>query len=135
MSTLHVHILTPTGSYREMNVSILNVQTIDGDRGILPHHMPLVTMLKIGRMNVIENEERVNYAIAGGMLYFHDDIAEILTDAIERSDEIDTARALAAQKRAEERLAAHDSSIDMKRAETALKKALNRLSVSGTDRI
>ena len=97
--------------------------------------MPLVTMLKIGRMNVVENGERLNFAIAGGLLYFHDDTAEILIDAIEKSDEIDTARALAAQHRAEQRLATHDSSIDMKRAETALKKALNRLSVSGMSRI
>ncbi|MFS8512621.1 MAG: F0F1 ATP synthase subunit epsilon, partial [Planifilum fulgidum] len=49
----------------------------------------------------------------------------------EMSDEIDVERALAAKKRAEERLAqAHRDDIDFKRAELALRRALNRLEVA-----
>jgi F-type H+-transporting ATPase subunit epsilon len=50
------------------------------------------------------------------------------------SDEIDVDRALAAKKRAEERLAqAHRDDIDFKRAELALRRAMNRLRVVNPD--
>lgn len=129
MSTLHVRIVTPRGIYKEMDTEILNVQTQDGDRGILPHHMPLVTMLKIGRMTTVENGTREHYAIAGGLLYFRDNTAEILTDAIENRNEIDEERAASAMERAQKRLESNESNIDTKRAQVALEKALNRLSV------
>lgn len=129
MSTLHVRIVTPRGIYKETDTEILNVQTQDGDRGILPHHMPLVTMLKIGRMTTVENGTREEYAVAGGLLYFRENTAEILTDAIESRNEIDENRAASAKKRAEQRLQSRDANVDMKRAQIALEKALNRLSV------
>jgi F-type H+-transporting ATPase subunit epsilon len=132
MSTLHVRIVTPHGLYKEFDTEILNVQTNDGDQGILAHHMPLVTMLKIGKMSTVENGKRGEYAVAGGLLYFRDNTAEILTDAIESKDEINVDRAEAAKKRAEERLASKDPNIDMKRAQAALAKALNRLELTHT---
>ena len=70
--------------------------------------------------------------MAGGLLYFRDNTAEILTDAIESKDEINVDRAEAAKKRAEERLASKDPNIDMKRAQAALAKALNRLELKHT---
>ena len=53
----------------------------------------------------------------------------LLVNSIERSDEIDIARAKEAQKRAEARLAKRDEEVDIKRAEAALSRALNRISV------
>jgi F-type H+-transporting ATPase subunit epsilon len=103
MSTIHCRIVTPHGVYKEMDTSILNVVTLSGERGILPNHVPVVTMLKISRMTTVENGQRIEYAIAGGMLYFRDNTAEILTDAIESKDEIDVDRAVAAKTRAEDR--------------------------------
>ena len=54
-----------------------------------------------------------------------------MTDTIENSNDIDLDRALSAKERAEKRLASHDSNVDQKRAELALKRALNRIHVSG----
>lgn len=131
MSTLHCRIVTPLGVYKELDTDIINIETIDGQRGILPNHMPLVTMLKIGRMTTNEPEGRQEYAVAGGLFYFRDNKAEILTDAIENKTDIDADRAGAAKERAEQRLHSSDPEIDMKRAEIALAKALNRLKVAG----
>ena len=55
MSTLHVRIVTPRGIYKEFDTPILNIQTTEGDQGILPEHMPLVTMLKVGKMTSDED--------------------------------------------------------------------------------
>ncbi|MBR3841009.1 MAG: ATP synthase F1 subunit epsilon [Erysipelotrichales bacterium] len=125
-----VKIITPTGLYREVETSILNVVTTDGARGVLTNHVPLVTMLKISKMSTIENNIREEYAINSGMLYFKDNLATILTDSCEHSSEIDVNRALAAKERAENRLA-HPDNIDIRRAEAALSRAINRLNVSG----
>lgn len=131
MSSIHVKIVTPAGIYRELDTTILNVQTTDGDRGILPSHMPLVAMLNIGKMATVEEDGRQEYAVAGGLLYFRDNVAEIITDAIEHKADIDVNRASAAKERAQERLDSKDPDIDVRRAEAALKKAINRMKVAG----
>lgn len=128
---IHCRIVTPKGVYKEMDASIINIVTTDGERGILPNHMPLVTMLKIGKMTAEESTGRQEYAVAGGLFYFRDNLAEILTDAVESKEEIDVERAESARQRAEKRLAANNPNLDIQRARIALEKALNRLSVSG----
>ena len=62
-------IVTPGGLYKETECSILNIRTIDGQRGILSNHMPLVTMLEIGEMNFVTDKGREEFAVAGGMFY------------------------------------------------------------------
>ena len=124
-------IVTPNGLYRETECSILNVRTIDGQRGILSNHMSLVTMLDIGKMSFVTEQGREEFAVAGVMLYFKDNLATLLVDAIESKEEIDVNRALEAKKRAEERLMKKDVNIDIRRAELALKRAINRISVKG----
>lgn len=128
---IHCRIVTPKGVYKEMDASIINIVTTDGERGILPNHMPLVTMLKIGKMTAEESTGRQEYAVAGGLFSFRDNLAEILTDAVESKEEIDVERAESARQRAEKRLAANNPNLDIQRARIALEKALNRLSVSG----
>ena len=130
---IHCRIVTPQGVYKEMDTPILNVETNDGQQGILPNHMPLVTMLKIGRMSTTEDGQRVEYAIAGGLLYFTPNQSQILTDAIESKEEIDAQRAESAKQRAMQHLHSGDPNEDLKRATVALEKALNRLNVKNGD--
>ena len=82
-------------------------------------------------MSTIEDGKREVYAIGGGLLYFQDNLAMILVDSIENKNEIDSERALAAKLRAETYLNKLDESIDIRRAELAMKKAINRLEVLG----
>ena len=131
MSMIHCRIVTPHGFYKEMDTPIINIETTDGARGILPEHMPIVTTLKIGKMTTEEKGQREEYAVAGGLFYFRDNQAEIMTDAIENKRDIDVDRAGAAKARAERRLHATDRNYDLRRAEIALQKALNRLNVKG----
>lgn len=85
----HVRIVTPYGLYKEFESSILNVETVDGSRGILSNHVPIVTMLKPSIMNVLEDgTERKYYAVKGGLLYFRDNFAEILVDDIKSKEDL-----------------------------------------------
>ena len=131
MSMIHCRIVTPHGVYKEMETPIINIETDEGQRGILPNHMPLVTMLKIGKMETEEKGKRQEYAVAGGLFYFRENLAEILTDAIENKDEIDAERAARAKERAERRLKSNDPNFDLQRARIALQKAINRMNVKG----
>jgi F-type H+-transporting ATPase subunit epsilon len=130
--SIHCRIITPEGIYKEMDVNIINIDTTEGQQGILPNHLPLVTMLKIGKISTDENGTREEYAVAGGLFYFRDNKAEVLTDAIENKNEIDIKRAEEAKARAEKRIGSNDPDIDLKRAQIALEKAVNRLSIKGT---
>ncbi len=131
MTLIHCRIVTPHGVYKEMETPIINIETDEGQRGILPNHMPLVTMLKIGKMETEEKGKRQEYAVAGGLFYFRENLAEILTDAIENKDEIDAERAARAKERAERRLKSDDPNFDLQRARIALQKAINRMNVKG----
>ncbi len=130
MSLIHIRVITPAGIYRECDSPYLNIQTTDGDRGLLPNHMPIVASLRIGRMSCENNGVRDTFAVAGGLLYFRDNLAEILTDAIEGKKEIDIDRAKSAKDRAERRLSANKQNLDVRRAQLALQRALNRISVA-----
>lgn len=122
-------IITPSGVYKELETSILNIVTTDGQRGLLSNHMPLVTNLTISKMTTIEDNVRESYSIGGGLLYFENNLATILVDSIENARDIDLDRAERAKQRALEHLHSQDSNTDMKRAQAALTRAINRIKV------
>lgn len=129
---INVRFVTPDGLYKEVEVSAINLNTTDGQRGILPNHMPIVLMINISRLETIEDGQRKQYATGGGMLYFADNKATILVDSIESKEEIDLERAMSAKQRAEERISgkSKEDNLDLKRASIALTRALNRIEVS-----
>lgn len=126
---IHCRVVTPEGVYKEMDTPIINICSTDGEQGILVNHMPLVTMLKIGHMSTEENGVRQDYAVAGGLFYFRDNEAKILSDAVESRTEIDEERAEAAKQRALTHLQSGNPNEDLKRAQVALEKAINRIKV------
>lgn len=125
----NVKIVTPEAPVRSFESDQINIVTPNGEMGILSNHMPLVTMLNISIMSSILNGNRERYSIAGGVLFFKNNEATILSDAVEHEGDIDLARAEHAKQRAEERLRSKDPEIDAKRAQIALLKALNRIDI------
>lgn len=126
---LAVKIITPTGLYKECEAEALHVKTVEGELTLLSHHMPMVAMLATSRLQLRVQGDYQDYAIAGGLLHLHDDDIKILTDSIEGREEIDIERAKRAKERAEKRLQKLDQKTDVKRAEVALAKAINRIQI------
>lgn len=126
---IKVKMITPVGLYLETEAEAIHVKTVDGERTLLPNHMPIVAMLTTSRLQLKMKGEYHDYAIAGGMLQLLDNDCRILCDAIEGQPEIDLKRAEEAKRRAEERLHKQDSETNMVRAQIALEKAINRLNV------
>jgi len=77
-----------------------------GEMGILPNHAPLLSTLKFGILKVRTQGQEEFFTVAGGVVEVQPDIITVLADAAENVREIDTARAEAARRRAEEYLKA-----------------------------
>ncbi len=134
MSTIRLEIVTPERKVFSEDVEMVITRAAEGDIGILPRHAPFVSPLGITPVRIKKDGEEKRVAISGGFLEVRPDTVTILAETAELSDEIDVDRALAAKKRAEERLAqAHRDDIDFKRAELALRRAMNRLRVVNPD--
>ncbi|RLD05276.1 MAG: ATP synthase F1 subunit epsilon [Chloroflexi bacterium] len=86
----------------EGDVDIVVLPGKSGVMGILPSHAPLLTTLNFGVVQVRVGDEEKNFAVAGGVAEVQPDLVTVLADRAENIEEIDIARAEAAQKRAQE---------------------------------
>lgn len=131
MKTMQLNVVTPDGTVFEGQVELVSVKTTDGEIGIMPMHIPLVSPLEIGPVRVTKENKKELIAVSGGFVEVRPDEVNILAESAELASQIDVARARAAKERAERRLQqAKQENIDYHRAELALKRALNRLKVS-----
>jgi F-type H+-transporting ATPase subunit epsilon len=112
------------------DVDQINAPTKDGRVGILPRHMPLLTILDVGQLDIIKDGTTTSLAVSGGFMEVLPNRVTILADTAERADEIDEARAEAARRHAEERIAQRQSDQEMALAEAELRRALIRLRVA-----
>jgi len=127
---IHLEIVTAERVVMSDDVDQINAPTKDGRIGILPRHMPLLTILDAGQMDIIKGGVATPFAISGGFMEVLPNRVTILADTVERADEIDEARAEEARRRAEERIAQRQSDREMALAEAELRKALIRLKVA-----
>ncbi len=127
---IRVDIVTAERLVFSEDADIVMVPGVEGEMGILPHHEPIMTMIKPGEVLVRKGTEEYSLAVSGGFLEVKPDHITILADAAERADEIDIARAEAAKKRAEEKLTSRTAETDSAAAEASLRRALARLKVA-----
>ncbi|ERG67578.1 MULTISPECIES: F0F1 ATP synthase subunit epsilon [Exiguobacterium] len=131
MNTLHVNVVTPDGAAYEGEARMVVAKSVTGELGILPKHIPMVTPLDISVLKLRhEDGGRTLIALSGGFMEVRPDTVTILAETAEMADKIDYDRASAAKVRAERRLQDTKlSDLEFRRAELALKKAINRLSI------
>lgn len=135
-----VNVVTPNGLIFSHHASLVEMTAIDGRRSVMYNHLPILTPLAIGEIKVKRshkmNEAVSHIAISGGYFEFSDNVATIIADSAERAGNIDVSRAKAAQKRAQSALekakASHDQR-SLERAQVALRRAVNRISVYNSD--
>ncbi len=131
MASLRLDIVTAERVVYSEDVDIVIAPGVEGQLGILPHHAPLMTILQSGELIVRKGGEEDSLAISGGFLEVRPDRVIILADSAERAEEIDTARAEEAKKRAEKRIAERaTTAIDDARVQASLRRALARLAVA-----
>lgn len=132
---MHLEIVTAERVVLSDEVDQINAPTKDGRIGILPRHMPLLTLLDVGELDIIKNGEVTPFAVAGGFLEVLPNRVTILADTAVRADEIDEARAEEARRRAEEIIAQRRGDREVAEAEAELRRALVELKVAGLRKI
>ena len=126
---LLLEIVTPQGLVFSEEVDEVTATGSEGEFGVLPGHVPFVTVLKIGMLTCKSGNETKIFFVNWGYAEIGSDKVMVLADSAERSEEIDVERARAAMKRAEERLRKAEE-VDFKRAEAALERAVTRMQVA-----
>lgn len=126
--TLKLEVITPEQVALSVESTSVIVPGVDGELGILCDHAPLLAGLKPGVVTYATASGSEKVVVAGGFIEVSNNHISILAPAAERAMDIDFARAEAAKKRAEERIAKKEN-IDMARAEAALARANARLKV------
>ncbi len=126
-------LVTYRGLYRTIEVDSINLPSVEGRRGILPNHMPIMIPVEIGIMETVADGQKKRYAISDGMFYFENNRATLLADTIEDTSEIDRERARLAQKKAQKKLETSSEEFEIERARVALQKAINRINAAEGD--
>jgi F-type H+-transporting ATPase subunit epsilon len=126
---IDLQIVTPDRLLVKEQVDEVQIPGSEGYLGVLPGHTPLLASLTVGELWYRKGSEKTYLSIAFGFAEVLPDRVTILARLAERAEDIDVERAETARKRAEERLT-QKSDIDYERARIALLKSLTRLQVS-----
>jgi F-type H+-transporting ATPase subunit epsilon len=89
MAKLRLEIVTPERKAFSGDVDMVELPGADGELGIYPAHVPLVTALTPGEVRIIENGKETDMVIGSGYAEITGDAVEILTDSAEADSEID----------------------------------------------
>jgi len=130
MATLKLEIITAESPVFTGEVDAIIAPGTVGQFTILPHHAAFMTMLEPGELCLRVGGQETFMAISGGFLEVIDEKVIVLADAAERADDIDSARAEAAMKRAQEQMRRPLTGPELAVAEAALRRSLARLKVS-----
>ena len=132
---LRLEMVTAERVVLEEDVDMVIAPAVDGQVGILPHHAPLLTILRLGELRVRRGGTEQELIVTGGFMEVLNDKVTILADAAERIEEIDVAGAEEARRRAADALANRQAGVDTAAAELAMRRAVVRLSIARRRRV
>lgn len=125
-------IITPEKVVFSDEIDQVTMMTKDGEITVLPHHIPLVTLLKAGELRYKKSGEEYPLVISGGFAEVRNDNSVIiLADTAEHAHEIDLTRAEEARARASKLMeeVRHKEDVDFSAIQSKLEKELARLRV------
>ena len=129
MATIKLEIVTPEAKTYSEDVDMVTLDGGDGQMGILPQHMPLMTQLVAGEIHVKKGGENIFLAVGDGFVQVTGERVAILTDMAILAENIDEAKAEEARQRAEARLAEKITGEDAAMVNAALVNSLAQLKV------
>jgi F-type H+-transporting ATPase subunit epsilon len=104
-NTLKLEIVTPEAKVYSEDVDMVTLQGVEGEMGIFPMHVPLMTQLAPGEISVRKGGQDFFLAVGEGFVEVTGERVSILTDMAIKAENIDEAKAEEARSRAEARLA------------------------------
>jgi F-type H+-transporting ATPase subunit epsilon len=127
--TLRLEIVTPEGTVLSENVLMVTLPCIEGELGIYPLHVPLITQMVPGELIAHQAGHDTFLAVGEGLVDITADRVAILTDMAVAADHIDEAKAEEARQRAEARLREKISDEEVASVNASLVHSLAQLQV------
>jgi F-type H+-transporting ATPase subunit epsilon len=134
MATLKLEIVTPEATTYSEQVDMVTLPGVEGEMGIYPMHVPLMTQLVPGEIAVKKGGQDFFLAVGEGFVEITGDRVSILTDMAMKAGDIDEQKAEEARKRAEQRLNEKLSDEEAASVQAALAHSLAQLQVKRRQR-
>ena len=129
-TTLRLEIVTPDARAYSDDVEMVVIPGVEGEMGVLPQHVPLMTQIHPGELVVTKAGQQIHLAIGEGFVEITGDRVNVLTDMAIEERAIDESAAEAAVQRAQEALrAAELGGEEAAAVQAALAKSLAQLHV------
>jgi F-type H+-transporting ATPase subunit epsilon len=129
MDTLRLEIVTPDAVVCSEDVEMVTLPGMEGQLGILPQHVPLMTQMVPGEMIVRKGGQDRFLAVGDGFVEITGDHVAILTDMAVAAESIDEAKAEEARQRAQARLKEKLSAEEIASVNAALARSLAEIRV------
>ena len=128
-ATIKLEIVTPEAKIFSDDVDMVTLTGTEGEMGILPQHMPLMTQLVAGEIVAQKGKDTIFIAVGDGFVQVTGDRVAILTDMAIAADNIDEAKAEEARQLAEARLSQKITDEEAAHIQAALAHATTQLKV------
>ena len=128
-ATLKLEIVTPDAKAFSDDVEMVTLTGIDGEMGIYPQHMPVMTQLVAGEVIASKGNANIILAVGDGFVQITGERVAILTDMAVKADEIDEAAAEQALQKAQARLGQKLSDEEAATVQAAVVHATTQLKV------
>ena len=128
-ATLKLEIVTPSAVSFSGDVEMVTLPGVEGEMGVYPQHVPLMTQLVPGELVVRQEGQDLFLAVGDGFVEITGDHVAVLTDMAIPADQIDETAAEEARRRAEARLAEHIDDEETATVHAALANSLAQLQV------
>ena len=129
MATLKLEIVTPEAKVYSEDVDMVTLPGVEGEMGIYPQHVPLMTQLAAGEVTARKGGQDYFLAVGDGFVEVTGERVSILTDMAIKAENIDEAKAEEARRRAESRLAEKLDEAEVASVNAALAHSLAQLKV------
>jgi len=127
--TIKLEIVTPQATVYSEDVDMVTLPGVEGQMGILPHHVRLMTQLVPGEMIVRKNGQVHFLAVGEGLVEVTGHRVAILTDMAVATENIDEAKAEEARQRAAARLRDKISAAEVASVNASLARSVAQLRV------
>ncbi len=128
-NTLRLEIVTPEAKAYSEDVEMVTLPGSEGDLGIYPKHVPLLTTLKPGELRVLKNGRAISLAVGEGFVEITGETVSVLTDMALESTQIDEGAAEKAVESAKAAMKEDHTSEEVVAIQATLSKALAQLHV------
>jgi F-type H+-transporting ATPase subunit epsilon len=127
--TLRFEVATPDAMVFSEDVDMVTLPGVEGQLGVLPQHVPLMTQMVPGEIVVTKDGRDRFLAVGEGLIEITGEHVAVLTDMAVAAENIDEAKVEEARQRAARRLLEKISDEEVASVNASLARALAQLNV------